>query len=75
MIAKGMEWGTSHRNAPVFTGLVKDRLVEELQVGYNVTREEVKNLWPILVGEVNDYIIQQGKMNSLLTGIIEAFTR
>lgn len=64
----------SHCNAPVLAWFVEGKLIEAVQVGYDMAKEGVKTPLFTLVGNVIAETIQQGKMNSLLMRCIEAPT-
>lgn len=66
---------TSHRIDSVFAGLVADKLIDSLQVGYDATEEGIKTSRLNVVGELIVEIIKQVKMDSKLMGNIEAFIK
>lgn len=66
MIPSEMEMPTSQRMRPVLTGLVEEKLFEELQVRYDAAKEEVKNPLFNKIEEAIVLIIQHRKMDSLL---------
>lgn len=75
MIATEVEKSISNCNAPVLTELVKDTLIEMLQVVYDGTQEVVNSPLFILMGEVIVDMIQKGKVDSLLMRNIGALTQ
>lgn len=63
MILAEVEKSTPHGIAPVLAQLVKDRLINILQVRNDAAKEVVKNPFFGMVGEVIFDIIQPEKMD------------
>lgn len=75
MITAEIEKSTSHDIASLVAGIVEDKLIESLQVGYHTTKKGLKTLFHKLVGEVVVDIFQQGNMDTLLMRNTEAHTQ